>query len=104
MKKSVENGGGGCARFSPLLGRSGAQLGWSLSSGAHKEEGSVLPCAGVSMLNVFLKSQHGEHKRPEFVTYPHPRIRSKPFPWGDGNHTLFHNSHVNPLPTRYEDE
>uniref|UniRef100_A0ABI8A0V8 Cytochrome c oxidase polypeptide VIa n=1 Tax=Felis catus TaxID=9685 RepID=A0ABI8A0V8_FELCA len=76
------------SRFSGLLGRSGAQLGRSMSSGAHGEEGSArmwkaltyfvaLPGVGVSMLNVFLKSHHGEHERPEFVAYPHLRIRSK---------------------------
>uniref|UniRef100_A0A8C8TB18 Cytochrome c oxidase subunit n=1 Tax=Peromyscus maniculatus bairdii TaxID=230844 RepID=A0A8C8TB18_PERMB len=59
----------------------------------------ALPGMGVSMLNTFLKSQHGEHKKTEFVAYPHLRIRTKPFPWGDGNHTLFHNPHVNQLLT-----
>lgn len=37
----------------------------------------ALPGVGVSMLNVFLKSRHGEEERPEFVAYPHLRIRSK---------------------------
>ncbi|KAF3830206.1 hypothetical protein GH733_004025 [Mirounga leonina] len=61
------------SRLSGLLGRSGAQLGCSTSSGAHGEEGSAhmwkaltyfvaLPGVGVSMRNVFLKSRHGEHE------------------------------------------
>ncbi|KAM5319379.1 cytochrome c oxidase subunit 6A1, mitochondrial-like [Glossophaga mutica] len=99
----------GSPQVSELLGHFQPQLARYMSSGAHSEEGSarmwraltyfiVLPRVGVSKLNVFLKSNHGEHKRPEFVAYPHLRNRYKPFPWGEGN------PHVNPLPTGYEDE
>lgn len=76
------------SRVSGLLGRYRPQMGRPMSSGAHGEEGSArmwkaltyfvaLPGVGVSMLNVFLKSHQGEHERPEFIAYPHLRIRSK---------------------------
>ncbi|KAM7132333.1 cytochrome c oxidase subunit 6A1, mitochondrial-like [Molossus nigricans] len=80
---------------SRLLGGFWPQLAQPMSDGAQGEEGSAhmwkaltyfvtLPGVGVSKLNVFLKSHHGEQETPKFIAYPHLCIRSKPFPWGDG--------------------
>uniref|UniRef100_A0A452S7Y0 Cytochrome c oxidase polypeptide VIa n=1 Tax=Ursus americanus TaxID=9643 RepID=A0A452S7Y0_URSAM len=64
----------------------------------------ALSSVGLSMLHVFLNWHHRKHESPEFISHPNLHISSKPFPWRDGNHTLYHNSHVNPCPTAHEDE
>ncbi|CAO2628547.1 Cytochrome c oxidase subunit 6A1, mitochondrial [Lemmus lemmus] len=63
------------SRVSGLLGQALPRVGKSLTYFVAQ------PRVGVSMLNIFLKSQHGEHERPRFVAYPHLCISTKPFPW-----------------------
>lgn len=63
----------------------------------------ALPAIGLCMLNAYLKHQEEHnHPRQEFIKYDYLRRREKRFPWGEGNKSLFHNPHVNPLPDGYE--
>ncbi|KAK1134024.1 hypothetical protein K0M31_011809 [Melipona bicolor] len=49
--------------------------------------------------------ESGKQPRPEFIDVPYMRRITKPFPWGDGHHTLFHNPVRNPIsPHGYEVE
>ncbi|KAJ0000945.1 hypothetical protein NQD34_005965 [Periophthalmus magnuspinnatus] len=61
----------------------------------------AFPGVAVCMANAYMKSEHESHES-EFVPFAHLRIRTKKFPWGDGNHSLFHNPHTNPLPDGFE--
>ncbi|EAT48020.1 AAEL000929-PA [Aedes aegypti] len=63
----------------------------------------AFPAVGLAMVNAFVQHSSEERERPEFVPYEHMRIRTKRFPWGEGQRSLFHNPHVNPLPSGYED-
>jgi len=88
-----------------------------MSSGAHgKHEPNpglwqklfifvCIPAIGLSGLNTYLtEKEHLEHyERPEFKPYEYMRIRTKPFPWGDGSRSLFHNPKFNPLPDGWEE-
>ncbi|KAF4528575.1 hypothetical protein B566_EDAN015722 [Ephemera danica] len=62
----------------------------------------ALPGVAVCMVNAYLRVMEHPHEPPPFVPYDHLRIRNKRFPWGEGQKSLFHNSHMNALPGGYE--
>ncbi|CAB3220673.1 unnamed protein product [Arctia plantaginis] len=63
----------------------------------------AFPAIGLGMVNAYLAHQEHHHdERPEFVPFEYMRVRTKRFPWGDGQKSLFHNPHVNALPSGYE--
>merc|ERR1712189_69157 len=74
--------------------------GWQL----WKKLSFFVPFPGVAlcMLNVYLGAMQEEVHQVPFVPYEHMRLRSKRFPWGEGQKSLFHNPHVNALPDGYE--
>ncbi|XP_076653505.1 cytochrome c oxidase subunit 6A1, mitochondrial [Halictus rubicundus] len=54
---------------------------------------------------LILSNVNRKNKQPrqEFVDVPYLRRINKPFPWGDGKHSLFHNPVKNPIsPHGYE--
>ena len=62
-----------------------------------------VPSIAICSVHVYLaETEHMSHPRPEFKKWDHMYIRTKPFPWGDGNHSLFHNPVYNALPEGYE--
>lgn len=64
-----------------------------------------IPAIGLAGINTFLlEKEHLEHyERPEFKPYEYMRIRTKPFPWRDGQKSLFHNPLFNALPDGWEE-
>ncbi|KAH9488260.1 Cytochrome c oxidase subunit 6A1, mitochondrial [Bulinus truncatus] len=81
------------------------ELGGSHLTPADKWRWAAMVGLGFVALEAFyIFTTHREPERPEFVPYEHLRLRTKPFPWGDGNHSLFHNRKYNALPEGYEDD
>ncbi|EDQ86945.1 uncharacterized protein MONBRDRAFT_38196 [Monosiga brevicollis MX1] len=60
----------------------------------------MVACVIIAYKSFFL-AEH-EHA-PEFKPWSHMRKRATKFPWGDGDHSLFHNPEANALPSGYEE-
>ncbi|XP_076066713.1 cytochrome c oxidase subunit 6A2, mitochondrial-like [Oratosquilla oratoria] len=95
--------------FSTSLIRAAAAEGAGAHAGGAKQWKLLsylvaIPGVALCMLNCYLHEMEGGHERPEFVAYEHLRMRTKRFPWGDGQKSFFHNSHLNALPDGYEED
>jgi len=98
------------SQFTTSAARHGAGAGAGRGHGSMKMWKAIslfvaMPAIGITMLSAYEgEMEHLSHPRAKFIAYEHLRIRTKPFPWGDGNKTLFHHPHYNALPDGYEDE
>ncbi|CAL1684682.1 unnamed protein product [Lasius platythorax] len=52
----------------------------------------------MSAITYAREKEKAKQPREPFLNLPYMCRRTKPFPWGDGNHTLFHNPVKNPVP------
>merc|ERR1712179_685340 len=77
----------------------GTALTWKKVSMFVAVPGMIL-CTVQALLEEF---EHMSHPRPEFVPFPHMRIRTSVFPWGDGVKSLFHDAELDALPEGYEE-
>ncbi|XP_077995966.1 cytochrome c oxidase subunit 6A, mitochondrial-like [Glandiceps talaboti] len=103
--------------FSTSLNRASAEYGQAAHAGDHAGGAKTwkllsfivaIPGVAICMVNAYLaEKDHLDHymeHRPEFKAYSHLRIRTKPFPWGDGQKSPFHNKITNALPDGYEED
>ncbi|XP_012539569.3 uncharacterized protein LOC105838504 isoform X2 [Monomorium pharaonis] len=59
----------------------------------------------MSVVTYVRQREKMKEPREPYMDYPYMYRRTKPFPWGDGNHSLFHNPVKNPIrPFGYEVE
>lgn len=66
---------------------------------------SAIVLIGISYYVYTTVEESDKQPRPPFIDVPYMRRITKPFPWGDGEHTLFHNPVRNPIsPHGYEVE
>ncbi|XP_076653612.1 cytochrome c oxidase subunit 6A, mitochondrial [Halictus rubicundus] len=67
--------------------------------------GVALPAILLAMGNCYMNSISHGHHRSEYCEIPYLKVIRKPFPWGDGKHSLFHNPKTNWIPgVGYEED
>ncbi|XP_076288006.1 cytochrome c oxidase subunit 6A1, mitochondrial [Lasioglossum baleicum] len=65
----------------------------------------AFPAILLAMANCYMNSMNNGHHRPEYLEMPYLKVLRKPFPWGDGKHSLFHNPKTNWIPgVGYEED